>query len=187
LHMRRGVTLLLVLMLSVLGWRFGWELPHRGGPPAFCLPRTEGVPVMLGAGFPGRGLHQFSDGTRPSGVISMTFPQSAKMRMENISNDRLLKPGECLEIRESEGKTYEVKRHFLPATERMTLGIPLRVETMKGTDWEALPGVGPKLSARIEENRQLNGGFRSLEGLKRVPGIGKGRLRAWRKFFIRNY
>jgi competence protein ComEA len=45
-----------------------------------------------------------------------------------------------------------------------------------------LPGVGPRLADRIEEYRRDNGGFRSVDDLRHVRGIGPAtvaRLRAW--------
>jgi competence protein ComEA len=45
-----------------------------------------------------------------------------------------------------------------------------------------LPGVGPRLADRIEEYRRDNGGFRSVDELRQVRGIGPAtvaRLRAW--------
>jgi competence ComEA-like helix-hairpin-helix protein len=38
---------------------------------------------------------------------------------------------------------------------------------------EALPGVGPKLAARIIEYRQKAGSFRSVQELMNVKGIGE--------------
>ncbi len=67
----------------------------------------------------------------------------------------------------------------------MVLAIPLQPQTMTPDDWLALPGIGPKLTAAIELDRQKNGDFRSLVDLERVPGIGSGRLAAWRKYFLK--
>ncbi len=39
-------------------------------------------------------------------------------------------------------------------------------------DFEQLPGIGPSLARRIVEDRQAIGPFRSVDELKRVPGIG---------------
>ena len=40
-------------------------------------------------------------------------------------------------------------------------------------DFDALPGIGPKLAERIVEYRQSVGTFRSLDELRSVKGIGK--------------
>ena len=40
-------------------------------------------------------------------------------------------------------------------------------------DFDALPGIGPKLAERIMEYRQSVGAFRSLDELRAVKGIGK--------------
>jgi competence protein ComEA len=46
----------------------------------------------------------------------------------------------------------------------------------------ALPGVGPKLAARIVEQRQKSGGFHSTQELMNVKGIGEknyARIEQW--------
>ena len=45
---------------------------------------------------------------------------------------------------------------------------------------DALPGVGPALAERIVAFGRENGGFRSVDDLQEVPGIGPARLEALR-------
>jgi competence ComEA-like helix-hairpin-helix protein len=47
-------------------------------------------------------------------------------------------------------------------------------------DFEALPGIGPALAARIVQARVDRGGFSSVEDLLEVQGIGSARLDALR-------
>lgn len=42
-----------------------------------------------------------------------------------------------------------------------------------------LPGLGSKRATRILEDRSINGAFKSVSDLTRVPGIGKGLLSKW--------
>ncbi len=50
--------------------------------------------------------------------------------------------------------------------------IQLSLNSVSAIELEDLPGVGPVLAERIVEYREQNEGFRSLEELKRVKGIG---------------
>jgi competence protein ComEA len=43
---------------------------------------------------------------------------------------------------------------------------------------EELPGIGPVLAARIVAWREAHGAFASVDGLRRVEGIGAGKLKA---------
>ncbi len=53
--------------------------------------------------------------------------------------------------------------------------LDVRLDLNKATpgDLETLPGVGTSLAARIDSHRQAHGPFRSVDDLRRVPGIGE--------------
>jgi comEA protein len=58
----------------------------------------------------------------------------------------------------------------------------LDLNTATSVELEALPGIGPALAARIVRKREETGGFRSVEELLEVRGIGEktlSRLRDW--------
>ena len=49
----------------------------------------------------------------------------------------------------------------------------VNVNTASAADFEALPGIGPKMAARIIEYRQKNGPFKKVEELMNVRGLGE--------------
>jgi len=55
-------------------------------------------------------------------------------------------------------------------------GQPLNLNTATAGELEGLPGVGPVLAQRIVAHREQHGGFRSVEELRQVTGIGEARF-----------
>jgi len=55
-------------------------------------------------------------------------------------------------------------------------GQPLDLNTATAAQLENLDGVGPKTAQKIIEFREANGGFKSVEELMEVPGIGPAKF-----------
>lgn len=51
-------------------------------------------------------------------------------------------------------------------------GVPIDLDVASQAEIETLPRIGPALARRIVDSRTAEGPFRSLEGLKRVKGVG---------------
>jgi competence protein ComEA len=50
---------------------------------------------------------------------------------------------------------------------------PVNINTATATELEKLPGVGPATAARMIEYRQKNGGFKKVEDVMNIRGIGE--------------
>ena len=67
-------------------------------------------------------------------------------------------------------------------TKNVTLSAKLDLNRATAAELEALPGIGPSLAARIIEQRRTAGGFRSVEDLLEVRGIGEKTLAKFRQW-----
>jgi competence protein ComEA len=179
---RAGTTLLIVILLAGFGVEWGRSLlRHREALPAPAV--SEPYALLLGPGFPRPGVYQFSDAQSPRSVIKMTNLSVAPELLDDPCLDFPLVTGSALDILVKNAIIQDVVVSWMPAGQRLALGIPLHPDRMEWHDWEILPGIGPTLARRIERNRQENGEFGSLEALVRVRGVGKKRIAAWKGFF----
>lgn len=60
-----------------------------------------------------------------------------------------------------------------PAASKAAPATVININTASADQLDALPGVGAKLAARIVDYRQKNGGFKKVEDLMNVQGIGE--------------
>jgi len=56
---------------------------------------------------------------------------------------------------------------------KITLGMPISINTESEDGLTAVPGIGPLLAKAIVKKRTEHGGFKALEELKSVHGIGE--------------
>lgn len=64
----------------------------------------------------------------------------------------------------------------LTPAQTLLIGEKIDINTANQETLEVLPHIGPKLAARIVEDRNVNGPFRSVCDLARVYGIGRATI-----------
>ncbi|MGH9349967.1 MAG: ComEA family DNA-binding protein [Vicinamibacterales bacterium] len=60
-----------------------------------------------------------------------------------------------------------------PAAPKATASAPVNLNTATAAQLDSLPGIGARTAALIIEYRQKNGGFKKIEELMNVRGVGE--------------
>jgi len=64
----------------------------------------------------------------------------------------------------------------LSGRKRISLGVPIGINSATSEDLRAIPGLGPELAKRIIDYRDSIGKFQSIDELDNIEGIGKKKL-----------
>lgn len=104
------------------------------------------------------GVYPISIGMRLFEVIALAGGFTSQADRESVNLARAVTDGEQIIVSGAgESQVNDGLIHLNKAT---------------AADFDKLPGIGPTLSARIVDWREANGGFKSVDDLRRVSGIG---------------
>ena len=104
------------------------------------------------------GVYPISIGMRLFEVVALAGGFTSKADRESVNLARTVTDGEQI-IVSGTGETA--------ANDGL-----IHLNKATAADFDKLPGIGPTLSARIVDWREANGGFKSVDDLRRVSGIG---------------
>ena len=79
----------------------------------------------------------------------------------------------CVLLAAASLPAYAQKTPAAKAAPAATASAPVNLNTATQAQLESLPGIGAKAAQRILEYRQKNGGFKKIEDLMNVKGIGE--------------
>ncbi|MGE5842243.1 MAG: helix-hairpin-helix domain-containing protein [Deltaproteobacteria bacterium] len=82
-----------------------------------------------------------------------------------------LTPDAGVSVTKQEG-TLRVQPVEIPSFYKITLGLPISLNTETEEGLTALPGIGKNMARAIVEERTRRGGFKSMDEIMKIPGIG---------------
>ena len=78
----------------------------------------------------------------------------------------------------------KIKLSRMEANKLLALSIPLDLNRVSVEDLCLIPGIGESLAKEIVSHRERRKGFRSVEELKNVKGIGEKKWKEFKKVFV---
>jgi len=174
-------TGLLVLLLLVLGL--------YGGKPVFESPPPEGVScdrpffVEIAGEVRVPGVYASCGPVGVGDLIRKAGGPSSPGNGPQAGREASLCSGARVEVRKP-GERWLFSHGEMSAFYKMTLGIPLSLNTESEEGLTALPGIGPGLARAIIKERARRGGFSSTEELRAVKGIGEKLYGSIRSYLV---
>ena len=160
----------LLLLLLTLGIHLGRTvLP---APAHDLLPCREKVYVQLAGEVSRPGVYVFCGRPSLGELVAAAEGRSAGTHRPGGASEPVFTGGDRVFVHREGGREH-LTLGEMPGFYKMTLGIPLSLNRETAAGLIALPGIGPGLAAAIVEERSRRGGFRSLEELTTVRGIGR--------------
>jgi competence protein ComEA len=165
---QQGLSILILILL--LGWGLNYLLSSQRD-----LGATRGgddILVLITGEVKNPGVYGFDRGPSVRELISRAGGLTGKLTDGEGDGYPHLAHGTKVEISSKNG-AMRVSTGPMPAAYRVTLKVPLSINTAGEQELAAIPGIGPSLAKRIIHHRSLYGPFRTAEEIRAVPGIGR--------------
>jgi competence protein ComEA len=175
-----GLAAVCVVCLVVTGWTL---LHHRSQPAMEPLPPPAAAAPLPAPPSPSPAGVVVDVGGRVRHPGLVTLPAGARVADAVHAAGGALRPGDLrlvdLAARVTDGQLLLIgvsgaaaAGSAPTASDGSATTGPVNLNTATATDLDALPGIGPVLAQRIIDWRSANGGFRSVDDLNEVSGIG---------------
>jgi competence protein ComEA len=167
--------LLAILMLFLLK-----DASNPGGPPG--LPCRHPAFVQIEGNVRHPGVYPFCVEPTLTALVEAAGGLMGNAGLASAENGPLTSGDKVVLL--TEGENVVASKGEMSAFYKMTLGLPISINTASEEDLTALPGIGPRSAQAIVEERDKRGGFKNLEEIKKVRGIGRKLYRKIRPYLI---
>ncbi|MEU7419605.1 ComEA family DNA-binding protein [Streptomyces antibioticus] len=152
------------------------DSPGAGSAPA-ATPAAE-IVVDVSGKVREPGIHRLPAGSRVADALSAAGGVRPGTNTEGLNQARVLVDGEQVVVGGSAPPAPGAGGAPAGAPANAPPGVPAVVSLNTATveQLDTLPGVGPVLAQHIIDHRTRNGGFRSVDELREVKGIGARRF-----------
>jgi len=160
------------------------------GIPATHPPTPSAVAVYVSGAVASPGVYTLPTGSRVDQALQAAGGASREADLERINLAAYVSDQEHIRVPRI-GETPVAAQATSTRPQRTSTPVPpasvangekLDLNRATVLELEELPGIGPVIAARIVDDRDRHGPFRSIDDLKRVPGIKEGILSQIREY-----
>ena len=178
LHQQWVLFILALLLLGILYFKFYY---HPRPSPSEETIREIVVEVSGEARSPG--IYIFQNPPTLREAIQRAGGLKETAQFDSISSTEVLETGTLLTVTKESSQEIKVKMERMAANKLHVFSIPLDLNRVSMEDLCLIPGIGESLAQEIIAYRERRRGFRSVEELKNVKGIGEKKYRVFKSYF----
>lgn len=171
---------LALLVLGILYFKFYYRshLPH--------VEFTQEIAVEILGEVNKPGLYIFKHSPTLGEAIQRAGGLKEYALFDEESSSKVLESGTLINVEKRLEKEVRIRIERMEARKLLLFSIPLDLNKVSIEDLCLIPGIGESLAQEILTYRKKRNGFRSVEELKNVRGIGEKNFKSLRNFFIIN-
>jgi competence ComEA-like helix-hairpin-helix protein len=179
LHQQWFLFFIALLLLGILTLKFYY-------PPS--PPPSEGfvkeVVVEVSGEVLNPGIYLFQNPSTLREAIERAGGLKETALFDTPSSSKFLETGTLLIVGKESSKEIHVKIERMASNKLLAFSIPLDLNRVSIEDLCLIPGIGESLAQKIITYRERRRGFRSVEELKNVNGIGEKKYQSFKRYFI---
>ena len=176
---QKVLFVLALIILAILYFKFYF---HTYSPPSEEIFREVVVEVVGEVQKPGIYIFKNPPALKEAIEKAGGFKEAALFDTDSFSE--ILESGTQINVRKESSQEIKVKLGRMEANKLLVFSIPLDLNRVSVEDLCLIPGIGESLAREIVTYRERRKGFRSVEELKNVKGIGKKKWKTFKTFFM---
>ncbi len=166
-------------LVSGLAFRF-----YPYSPPPLPRDPLEEVVVEVSGEVRQPGVYLYRNRPELKAAIERAGGLKENALFDPTSSSTILETGTLLTVtKEGAGNEIKITIGRMAAHKLLVFSLPLDLNRLSVEDLCLVPGIGESLAREMITYREKRKGFRSVEDLRNVRGIGEKKYRALRKFF----
>ena len=175
---QRILYVLALLILGILYFKFYY---HSFPSPSEEAVKEIVVEVSGEVRIPG--VYLFQNSPTLKEAIERAGGLKEPARFDTASSSEFLETGTLLAVEKEKGQEIKIKLGRMAANKLLVFSIALDLNRVSVEDLCLIPGIGESLAQEIVAYRERRRGFRSVEELKNVKGIGEKKYKSIKNFF----